>query len=93
MAQFGTNNWRYAPSTYEILFDGDTIQAVCGGPIPWGQGSDNWRADGIDPTLFPPGFVPMKPASVTPNGDRNHAVAAKYYCLAHRQGNAIGIPR
>ena len=93
MALSPTTKRRCAMDTYEILLDADTVIAFGGGRIAWIACSDDWRADGIDPKLFPGGVLPMKRSSLTGHGVSNYAIAAKYFAMAHRAERVNGPPR
>ena len=71
---------------YEILLDDQMFQAYSGRAISWLE-HDTWRAEGLEPTLFADGKVPMKLIE----GD-DHIIAAKGYALAHRAGKVEGPP-
>eukprot|EP00975_Prorocentrum_lima_P043400 9111564-Prorocentrum_lima.AAC.1 len=77
--------------SYEMLIDEDTFAAFSGGEITWLENT-NWRAQGMDPTLFPDGMLPFKQVLIE-DGRNQHTIACKYYALAHRKGYAKGPPR
>ena len=81
----------YDTDTYEILLDEATAIACDGGPIQWADDTE-WRATGMDPSLFPQGALPMKRVLLE-RGENNHSIAAKYFAMAHRAGNVKGPPR
>jgi hypothetical protein len=86
----------YKPEMYEILLDHDTVLAFQGGEVKW-IADKEWRASGIDPSLFPRSTssgeqaIPLKRILLDDNPD-HHAIAAKYYALAHRKGYVRGPP-
>ena len=81
----------YDLTKYEILIDESTATAFEGGPVAWLNGQE-WRATGVDPSLFPQGVIPMK-RILLENGVNNHSLATKYYALAHRSDRVEGPPR
>ncbi len=81
----------YDTDTYEILLDEATAVAFNGGPIPWADDKE-WRATGMDPSLFPQGALPMKRVLLE-RGEHNHSIAGKYFALAHRAQRVDGPPR
>ncbi len=80
----------YDTDTYEILLDEATAVAFNGGPIPWADDKE-WRATGMDPSLFPQGALPMKRVLLE-RGENNHSIAGKYFAMAHRAGHVGGPP-
>ena len=81
---------KYHLTDYEILIDESTATAFDGGPVAWLE-DEEWRATGMDPTLFPQGAIPFK-RILFENGVHNHSVASKYYSLAHRARRVQGPP-
>jgi hypothetical protein len=81
----------YDEETYEMFIDEATAIAFDGGQVSWLAEGD-WRANGMDPTLFPAGELPMKRIKRV-HGVNNHDVALKYYALAHRSQMVNGPPR
>ena len=81
----------YDTDTYEILLDEATAVAFNGGPIQWADDKE-WRATGMDPSLFPQGALPMKRVLLE-RGENNHSIAAKYFAMAHRAHHVNGLPR
>lgn len=77
--------------SYEMLIDEDTFTAFAGGRVSWCADTD-WRAQGMDPTLFPGGMIPFKQILIE-DGCNKHTIASKYYALANRKGYAHGPPR
>ena len=66
---------------------------ICNGAkILWlNSHQKDWRAEGLDPTMFPGGEVPFKRVLME-NGVNKHSIAAKWFARAHRRGNATGLP-
>ncbi len=81
---------KYHLTECEILIDESTATAFDGGPVAWLKGEE-WRATGMDPTLFPQGAIPFK-RILFENGVNNHSVASKYYALARRARRVQGPP-
>ncbi len=81
----------YDTDTYEILLDEATAIACDGGPIQWADDTE-WRATGMDPSLFPQGALPMKRVLLE-RGENNHSIAGNYFALAHRAQRVDGPPR
>ena len=74
---------------FEMCIDEATFNClVRGQEVAWAK---PYKCDGIDPTIFPNGELPMKKVLVV-GGERIDAVAAMYYALAHRRKHVNGPP-
>ncbi len=96
MAAAPTSAQTYDSEKYEMFVDEETMVAFNGSPISWFD-QDTWRADGMDPTLFPHSELPMKRVAL-PSDNRltpfiDHYIALKYFAMAHRAGTVRGSPR
>ncbi len=85
------SNLQQIPDMYVMLIDESTATAFDRGPVSWANDQE-WRADGIDPSILPNGYIPMKRASGADLVGRD-APASKGFALAHRAGRVEGPPR
>ena len=85
----------YDDKKYEMFVDEETASVFSGGRIPWID-ADTWRTNGIDPTIFRRGELPMKrillnnPMMVN---NTDHSIALFYFAMAHRAHSVRGPPR
>ena len=76
---------------YEMFIDKEYHDLFQGLKTPWLEASySDWRASGIDATLFPRG-VPMKRVLLE-DGENKHTMALMYFAMAHRSGKVNGVP-
>ena len=76
---------------YEMFLDEETVTAFQGGPVPWLKDTE-WTTDGVDPSIFPGGELPMKRIKHE-DGVNRHSVALLAFALAHRAKHVNGPPR
>ena len=63
---------------YVMFIDEEAMRVFNGNPIQWADAdwTSTWRPNGIDPTIFPHGELPMKRVRLE-NGETDHSIALK----------------
>ena len=76
---------------FEMCIDVETLNSFMGDEVAW---SKPYKCDGIDPSIFPKGELPMKKILLEEKMEIvvNSTVAAMYYAMAHRRSHVKGPP-
>ena len=82
---------RFHDRMFEMCIDQETWNSFMGDEVSW---SRPYKCDGIDPSIFPKGELPMKKIFLDENMElmENYPVTAMYYAMTHGRSHVKGPP-